>query len=120
MQLPHGVTSIEDLCGTRTTHKGNPSFMLSLDADSFSETAGEVVAGALKWSGNYKIDFCRDETGRLQVNAGINPQNAEWHLGKGETNTQLPFSVKLESFSVVSQPSGQRPSGRLCVRHRGG
>jgi len=102
--LPHGVTSIEDLCGTRTTHKGNPSFMLSLDADSFSETSGEVVAGALKWSGNYKIDFCRDETGRLQVNAGINPQNAEWHLGKGETFV-TPDMVYTYSASGAGQAS---------------
>ncbi|MCQ2139994.1 MAG: alpha-galactosidase [Bacteroidales bacterium] len=83
--LTHGVTSIEDYCGVRTTHKSNPSFMLSLDASEFSETSGEVVAGALKWSGNYKIDFYRDETGRLQIRSGINPLSSEWHLAKGET-----------------------------------
>lgn len=102
--LPHGVTTIEDLNGIRTTHKGNPSFVLSLGSSDFSETDGEVVAGALKWSGNFKIDFCRDETGRLLVNSGINPQSSEWHLTKGETFI-TPDMVYTYSASGAGQAS---------------
>ena len=82
--LKHGTTTIEEVCGVRTTHKTNPSFMLTLGSETFSETSGDVVAGALEWSGNYSIEFVQDETGTLQVNAGINPYAAEWHLAKGE------------------------------------
>ena len=83
--VPHGTISIERASGIRTTHQTNPSFMLSLDSDAFSETSGAVVAGALKWSGNYKIEIHRDEKDRLLINSGINPYSSEWRLGKGES-----------------------------------
>lgn len=83
--LTHGTKSIESRVEVRTTHNENPSFMLSLNTSSFSENEGEVVAGALAWSGNYKLNFQIDETGELNVISGINPYNAVFTLGKGES-----------------------------------
>jgi alpha-galactosidase len=58
--LTHGIKSIESKKGIRTTHTENPSFLLSLNAP-MTENNGEVIAGALSWSGNYKLNFALDE-----------------------------------------------------------
>lgn len=102
INVPYGTMTIESACGIRTTHKTNPSFMLSLDSDAFSETSGAVVAGALKWSGNYKIEFHRDEKDRLLINSGINPYSSEWHLGKGES-----FVTPDMVYTFSSRGAGQ-------------
>lgn len=81
--LTHGMKVIENREGTRTTHNENPSFMLSLNTSSFSENSGEVIAGALAWSGNYRINFQMDETGEVNIISGINPFNSEYTLEKG-------------------------------------
>lgn len=42
--------------GTRTAQEGSPGFIISLDGPA-REDSGEVVLGALAWSGNYRIWF---------------------------------------------------------------
>lgn len=42
-------------------------------------------------------------------------KTTELRIYEGETNTQLPFSVKLESFSVVSHPDSDLPADYVCV-----
>lgn len=71
--LTHGSKSIESTREVRTTHTENPAFLLSLNSDSFSETCGEVIAGALAWSGNFRLNFEVDEFDVLTVLAGANP-----------------------------------------------
>ena len=85
--LTHGTKSIESRKGVRTTHTENPAFMLSLDTDSFNENYGEVIAGALAWSGNYKLNFELTEFNVLNILAGINPYMSEYTLAKGESFT---------------------------------
>lgn len=85
--LTHGTKCIESRKGVRTTHTENPAFMLSLDTDSFNENYGEVIAGALAWSGNYKLNFELTEFNVLNILAGINPYMAEYTLAKGESFT---------------------------------
>ena len=82
--VPYGLTSIESRRGVQTTQRENPSFLLSVNAREFSETAGEVIAGALEWSGNYKIDFSRSTSGNVDIIAGINPFNSEYPLAPGK------------------------------------
>ena len=82
--LGHDVKVIESRRGTQVTQHNNPSFLLSLDTDRFDEDHGEVIAGALAWSGNFRISFERDETGRLSVVSGINPEQSEVVLSPGE------------------------------------
>ena len=83
--LTSGIKTIESKKGVRTTHTENPSFILSLDTDSWNENYGEVIAGALAWSGNYRISFQIDETDRLNILAGINPHASAYTLEKGKT-----------------------------------
>ncbi len=83
--LTHGVKSIGTRKNVRTTHTENPSFMLSLDTGSFDENCGEVIAGTLAWSGNFKLNFEVDEWDILTVTSGINPSSAAYTLAKGKT-----------------------------------
>lgn len=83
--LTSGIKTIESKKGVRTTHTENPSFLLSLDTDSLNENYGETIAGALVWSGNYRLSFQIDETDRLNILAGINPHASAYRLEKGKT-----------------------------------
>lgn len=82
--LTHGIKSIESKKNTRATHTENPSFLLSLNAP-MNENFGEVIAGALAWSGNYKLNFEVDEFNVLNISAGINPYASEYHLKAGDS-----------------------------------
>ena len=83
--LGHDTKVIESRRGVQATQRNNPSFMLSLGTAEFSETAGDVIAGALAWSGNFRLTFDRDDAGRLHVLAGISPYAATYPLAPGKT-----------------------------------
>lgn len=82
--LNHGIKSIENKMGVRTTHTENPSFVLSLDMP-LNEHVGDAIGGALAWSGNYKLNFQVDEFDILGITAGINPYASEYRLSPDET-----------------------------------
>lgn len=84
--LTHGMKSIETRKGIRSTHSENPSFLLSLDAP-MQENEGEVIAGALAWSNNFKLNFELDEFNTLNITAGINPYASEYHVPRNKTLT---------------------------------
>ena len=81
-RLTNGVKTIETKRGVRATEYENPSFMLSLDGVG-TEDEGEVVAGALAWSGNFRISFQIDDQERCQVIGGINPFASSYTLEAG-------------------------------------
>ncbi len=81
--LSHGVKSIETRKGIRSTHSENPSFLLSLNAP-LQENEGEVIAGALAWSNNFKLNFELDEFNTLNICSGINPYASEYSVAKGK------------------------------------
>ena len=87
LPLGHGTHSISTRKLVKATHSENPAFMLSLDTDRFDEEHGEVIAGALAWSGNYRIDFSVDEYDVLTILAGANPDASEYVLDAGRTLT---------------------------------
>ena len=95
--LTHGSKSIESTREVRTTHTENPAFLLTLNSDSFSETCGEVIAGALAWSGNFRLNFEVDEFDVLTVLAGANPNASEYRLRPGESFT-TPEMIYTHSF----------------------
>ncbi len=82
--LGHDRKVIETRIGVSATKLNNPSFMLSLDTEEFSERNGEVIAGALAWSGNFKLCFDRN-INCLNISAGINPFASAYKLAAGET-----------------------------------
>lgn len=84
--LTHDIKVIETRRGTQATQGNNPSFLLTL-GKTFSETDGEVVAGALAWSGNFRISFEIDQSDRLNIVSGINPYASAYPLKAGESFT---------------------------------
>lgn len=102
--LTHDVKVLESRRGTQATQAGNPSFVLSLDG-SYSETSGPVVAGALAWSGNYRISFEKDQSERLNVVGGINPFASEYPLKAGEifTTPQMIYTFSAEGAGRASR-----------------
>lgn len=113
--VPYGITTIQTRRGVQTSQRTNPSFMLSINADEFSETSGDVIAGALEWSGNYKIDFSRSTSGSVDIIAGINPYNSEYPLAPGKV-FQTPRMVW--TFSAEGAGGASRSLHRWARRHQ--
>ncbi len=83
-KLTPGVKTIEEYRkGVQTTMSDNPSFMLSLNHPA-DEDAGDVYAGALAWSGNYKLTFAIDEREILHFTGGMSPFAASRILEPGK------------------------------------
>lgn len=103
--LTYGIKSIRSIKGVRTTHTENPSFMLSLDASEFNENHGEVIAGALAWSGNYSIDFQIDETEMLSVVSGAGTPGADYELKPGKTfhTPDMVYTFSAEGAGKASR-----------------
>lgn len=95
--LTHGTKSIQSTREVRTTHTENPAFLLTLGSKTFSEEYGEVVAGALAWSGNFRLNFEIDDSDELNILAGANPFGSEYRLAKGESFT-TPEMIYTHSF----------------------
>ncbi|MDT3365690.1 MAG: alpha-galactosidase [Bacteroidota bacterium] len=83
--LTHHTKVLEDRRGVQNTQLGNPAFLLSLDTDELRENDGEVIAGALAWTGNWRLSFERDAENRLTVLGGISPFASEYPLKPGAT-----------------------------------
>ena len=81
--LTHDTKVLETRRGTQATQGNNPSFMVTLGRE-FSETDGEVVAGALAWSGNFRISFEKDQSDRLNIVSGIHPFASAYPLPAGK------------------------------------
>lgn len=99
-KLTHGLKSIETRKGIRSTHSENPSFMLALDCP-LQENEGEVIAGALAWSNNFKLNFELDEFNTLNISAGINPYAGEYHLAPGKS-----FVTPIMVYTYSSNGAG--------------
>jgi alpha-galactosidase len=102
-ELTHGVKVIESKKGVRATQSENPSFILSLNSPS-KEDSGEVYAGSLAWSGNYKLSFELDETGRLGITAGMNPFASTFRLKSGQ-KLETPEMILTYSANGTGQMS---------------
>ncbi len=83
-RLTHGVKAIETYKHARPTRTENPSFMLSIGGP-LDENAGEVIAGALAWTGNYRISFNIDEADVLTILAGASPYASQYTLDNGKS-----------------------------------
>ncbi len=82
-RLTPGVKVIESKKGVRTTQSDNSAFLVSLDEPA-QEYSGEIYAGALAWTGNYKMQFEVDEAGLLHIVGGINPFASAVSVAAGE------------------------------------
>lgn len=81
--LAPGTKLISNKEGVRNTQTDNPSFMVSVDGP-LSENQGNVVGGALAWSGNYKLLFQVNSSDKLDIIAGYNEEASHYFLAKNE------------------------------------
>ncbi len=103
-RLTPGVKTIESRKGVRTTQSENPSFLLSTGAPARADE-GEVIAGALAWSGNYKLSFELDESGRLNVLGGVNPFGSRYRLETGDsfTTPEMIWSYSASGYGLAAR-----------------
>ena len=82
-QLTRGIKIIDSKLGVRTNMFASPSFFLSLNSKS-GENTGEVIAGTIAWSGNFKYTFDIDNNNELRIISGINEFASEYSLEPGK------------------------------------
>ena len=64
--LTAGIKVIDSKLGTRADEFEAPFFYLSLNTPS-TENTGELVAGSIGWTGNFKFAFELDERHDLRI-----------------------------------------------------
>ena len=82
-QLLHGIKTIDSKLGTRTNLLHSSSFMLSIDQPA-TEDLGEVIAGSMEWTGNFKLEYETFDEYYVRVTAGINNFSSNYTLKAGE------------------------------------
>ena len=102
--LHSGQLVIKNKDGSRNSHTDHAEVMLSLDGKG-RENEGSVIGAALCYSGNYRIKLETDDTEYHYLFAGINEDNSEYHLKKGETFSTplLALTYSDEGLSGVSR-----------------
>ncbi|GAA4300910.1 alpha-galactosidase [Compostibacter hankyongensis] len=100
-ELTSGIKIIDTKLGSRADMYQSSSFMLSPGRSS-TETSGEVLAGTLAWSGNFRLLFELDRQNKLRLLAGMNPYASEYHL-KPDTTFTTPAFI----FTYSRQGKGQ-------------
>lgn len=93
-KLEFGKKQLDTNLGSRHNMFLTQFFQLALDGPA-QENSGEVLAGNLGWTGNFRYTFEIDNKGKLRVISGINPYNSEYTIGKGETFTTPEFYFTL-------------------------
>ncbi|UWY27389.1 alpha-galactosidase [Flavobacterium sp. TR2] len=89
-QLTSGAKVIDSKLGVRTNMYQTPVFFLGLN-EKAKENTGELVAGTIAWSGNFKFTFELDNKNSLRISSGINPFASEYNLQPGEIFTTPSF-----------------------------
>ena len=99
-----GEKVIKNKDGSRNSHTDHAEVMFSLDGKG-QENTGDVIGAALCYSGNYQLKIDTDDTEYHYFFAGINPDNSEYHLKKGETfvTPKVALSFSKSGLSGVSR-----------------
>ncbi len=113
-ELTAGIKTLDTKLGTRTNLFQPTSFMLSFDRPA-TEESGEVMLGTIAWSGNFKIDFEKDNFENLRVIAGINPFASEYHLAPGKEFKTPSF---IYTYSFNGKGFASRNLHRWAKNHR--
>ena len=85
-ELSYGMKVIDTKLGIEAGDKHTAAYILSFDKEA-RENEGEIIMGALSWSGNYRFTFDVDDRKHLHVIAGINPYQSTYTLDKGQNLT---------------------------------
>lgn len=100
-QLTRGSKVIDSKLGVRTNMFAVPSFFLSLNSKS-TEKTGEVIAGSIAWSGNFKYTFEIDNNNELRIISGINEFASEYNLKPQEV-----FKTPVFIYTFSNNGKGQ-------------
>ena len=114
-----GEKVIKNKDGTRNSHTDHAEVMFSLDGKG-QENTGQVIGAALCYSGNFQLKIDTDDTEYHYFFAGINPDNSEYHLKKGETFTtpKVALSFSQNGLSGISRNFhkwGRKSHGRASI-----
>lgn len=95
------ITNNHGTCNSNTAHG---EVMFSLNGKG-QENTGDVIGAALCYGGNYKLRTVTDDTEYHYFFAGINEQNSEYHLKKGETfkSPALALTYSKQGLSGASR-----------------
>ena len=95
---------IKNKDGVRNSHTAHAEIMMSLDGKPH-ENSGRVIGAALEYSGNYKLRIDTDYGDYHHFFAGINEENSEYRLRKGEKFITPPLALTYsdEGLSGVSR-----------------
>jgi alpha-galactosidase len=91
-RLEPGQKIIKNKDGGRNSHTDHAEVMFSLDGKP-QENVGDVIGAALCYSGNFRLKIDTDDTEYHYFFAGINEDNSEYHLKKGETFVTPPLAL---------------------------
>ena len=99
-----GMMVIANRDGVRNAHTSRGEIMLSLDGKP-QENTGRVIGAAVCYSGNYKININTHDFEYHEIYGGINEENSEYRLKKGEVfkTPSLAISYSCEGLSGVSR-----------------
>ena len=102
--LREGQHVIKNKDGVRNSHTDHAELMFSLDGKG-RENSGAVIGAALCYGGNYRLKIDTDDTEYHYFFAGINEDNSEYHLKKGETfvTPRLALTYSNEGLSGASR-----------------
>ena len=102
--LTPGEKIIKNKDGVRNAHTSRGEVMFSLDGKG-QENSGDVIGAAICYSGNYLLKVETDDSDYHYFFAGINPDNSEYHLRKGETfvTPKIALSFSKAGLSGVSR-----------------
>lgn len=99
-----GEKLIRNRDGVRNATTEHAEVMFSLDGKA-QENTGRVIGAALCYSGNYLLQTVTDESEYHYFFAGIDAQNSEYHLKRGETfvTPHLALTYSTEGLSGASR-----------------
>lgn len=100
-RLTYGIKTLDSKLGTRADLFMPSVFMVSLDKPA-TEDEGNVLFGALEWSGNFREDFEIDPDNNLRIISGINNYASAYHLKPGKVFETPPFV-----YTYSTQGKGQ-------------
>ncbi|MCX6300908.1 MAG: alpha-galactosidase [Bacteroidia bacterium] len=112
-ELTAGIKILDSKLGTRAHMYQTPVFMLSLNGKS-DENSGEVMAGTLGWSGNFRFLFEVDEKGSLRVISGINPFASEYTLEPGKV---FKTPSMIFTYSATGKGQASRNLHRWAIKY---
>ena len=102
--LTAGQKIVKNKDGARNSHTDHAEMMFSLDGRP-QELTGSIIGAALCYSGNYELKVETDDTDFHYFFAGINPDNSEYHLKRGETfkTPHVALTFSQEGLSGASR-----------------